>query len=91
MGSRTCGSVQEDEVALGEEGWEAGCKRRDCIEPPARLDGVGYLGKPRPALGKQGPHEAVEAMTLVTASLGHYFSNLGQRYVTMSQARFDFA
>lgn len=46
MGSRVCGSVQEDEAALGEEGWEAGYKGRGCTEPPAWLAGAGCLGKP---------------------------------------------
>lgn len=46
MGSRMCGSVQEDKAALGEEGWEVGYKGRDHTEPPAWLDGVGCLGKP---------------------------------------------
>lgn len=45
VGSCTCGSVQKDEAALGEEGWEVGYKERDCTEPPAWLDGVGCLGK----------------------------------------------
>lgn len=59
MGSRVRGSVQEDEAALGEEGWEAGYKGRGCTEPPAWLAGAGCLGKPWPALGKQKPPGAV--------------------------------
>jgi len=41
-----CGSVQEDEAALGEEGREAGYEGRACTEPRAQLGGVGCLGKP---------------------------------------------
>lgn len=37
------GTVQEDEAALGEEGWEMGYMGRHCTEPPAWLDGVGCL------------------------------------------------
>lgn len=40
-GSDMCGTVQEDEAALGEEGWEMGYTGRYWTEPPAWLDKVG--------------------------------------------------
>lgn len=42
-GSCMCGTVQEGEAALGEEGWEMGYTGRYCTEPPAWLDKAGCL------------------------------------------------
>lgn len=84
-GSRMCGSVRQDATAHGEEGWEVGY-----MEGIAQNPQPGCLGEHRSKQEKQGPHGAIEVLTLVAASLG-LLPRLGWGYATMSQTHFDFA